>query len=844
MNESGIRRKRQLSQDGRDNLPQKREQREGSRAGEEQNKPQHVLRESRQTCAKWCSLFSDGSYAIDEHIIQNTLTPETRNEPQFLRDIVSGRATGGRVWPLIFEQASVDDEESVWFRSLPYFEELIGDGEAGKERYRNSGQHRKWITAVGVRDLYLAAWKGHADEREKRTLDGILDVIEQDVETTSIEGMEVSCSPSASHKVLKFIENLDQRIDLRLVPGFAQIIESPSLFAVFVDPLELSYHNFENIVPLDRWIEAHAEDIKFSLTTPEQPSPIHGLVTCKLNGPSTSLLKELSSLELYTQPLNKDTRGGQRFIFNSTLLSRALTNAIRRSEILGKITNSSSTSTFEFVNYVFRSNRFSPGDTRFTNHLDTPYYDSARSHVSKYTLLIYLSSGTGNPALRVGHVNLDRIEEWTCVIFDQKLHHEGQPFVSSDKIFLRTELIFKDESLIHNHRIAPLFSTACYLTGQTVFDKELSRFAHECFERANSLHWALEQGSSCSWEKPLYLHKAFRGTQFITNGYDYYFQSPASGATELKVEDCAILAVLDYLNCKVSKHPFRTLCEVKTIRRKLSSTSEIWSLFDNDIEPHFPETSIHHLSTQDITPLIRTHTNEPFTPRRMHSGTPDPADDPESDPPCCPFHCWQTFDAWKDPDMRKEYRRCWEYTRSQLFHSPLVVLGQDVYVNESHIMAQGDKIYILRDPDTTSNLPPLNFAACWVEYLPSVMITVDSDVQALELLVPPIVFHEYADGWHLVMDLFRNDWIVSIDENKAVSLPVITNEMPEEGDLMTFWERVGVDSDVAEALDDDDDWGSFVWSVEDEGESGAAHSNEEDEFESEIGESSGSSVTL
>jgi hypothetical protein len=129
----------------------------------------------------------------------------------------------------------------------------------------------------------------------------------------------------------------------------------------------------------------------------------------------------------------------------------------------------------------------------FASHLDTPYYDSARSQVSKYTLLIYLTAGRNKPALRVHDVELNEIEEMTCVIFDQSYEHEGRPFMEGDKVFIRSELVFKDKELGHNSQIASLFSEACYMTGQSVFDGDLASYAHECFERANSLHWAIER---------------------------------------------------------------------------------------------------------------------------------------------------------------------------------------------------------------------------------------------------------------------------------------------------------------------------------------------------------------
>ena len=100
----------------------------------------------------------------------------------------------------------------------------------------------------------------------------------------------------------------------------------------------------------------------------------------------------------------------------------------------------------------------------FSNHLDTPYYDRARCQVSKYTVLMYVTAGRNERALRVGDVELNEIDEMTCVIFYQSCEHEGRPFLESDKIFIRSELVFKDKKLRRNPQIASLFSEACYMT--------------------------------------------------------------------------------------------------------------------------------------------------------------------------------------------------------------------------------------------------------------------------------------------------------------------------------------------------------------------------------------------
>ncbi|KAL4911435.1 hypothetical protein BDW74DRAFT_8349 [Aspergillus multicolor] len=771
MPELSIRRKREMSEES---------------GGTPARKRGHVEETDRSNpWARWCSVWDDDTYVIDETRVRNLLPKISEDKPsiEIMSDIVSGMVISGQVHPLIFEDGEV---ESVRLRSLAFFSELVHDVEKGKETYQALSAEKKRTVSVGVRDLYLATWQGHADDREGRLLKGMIKVIDGFIETSQAQGMELSYCPSASLRASKFVEDLDRQIDRDLVPCYAQILDKPRLFVVFVDAAELSYHNFENIIPLDRWIEAREQALELSLEAFEQPKAGREVFTCKLKGPAGSSLKALSSLDLFKTPLNKETRGGERFIFHSNLLSKALTEGVRRSGILGQIATGKLEKGFEFVNYVFRCNRFAPGDKRFTSHRDTPYYDRARLHVSKYTILIYLTSGKGEPALHVDDIWLYDVEEMTCVIFDQSLEHEGRPFIDVKKVFVRSELIFKDESLLHDDRIAPLFSSACYLTGQGVFGEDLAAYANQCFERANALHWAIEQDIP---EPPVYLVKTFRDAQFVTNGYDYWFRRGAAAGMEL--EGCAMLAVLDYLNCKIGDSPFRSLCCAKAVRRRIRSTAEVWELLRPDEDQAAERCqALKPLTDADIDNLVQGDPHEPLSPREIYPGD-SPSqlqDELDSGWPCCPFHFRLTFDAWKNEEVLDEYRKCWEDTRKQLFDVPLVMLGQQMFINKSQILVERDKIFILRAQDT-KGLPPLNFAACWISVHPLSPIISSEEVKTPEFLIPPILFREDGHVWHLVMDLFQNDWIVSVDNERSIPLPVITNDMDgwKYGD--TAWEE-------------------------------------------------------
>ncbi|KAK0652447.1 hypothetical protein B0T16DRAFT_387706 [Cercophora newfieldiana] len=758
--------------------------------------------------ARWCSIAGHGTQqpnvTWDESKIKCLLTEEEQSDAVLMQSLVDGSNLdlASKFHPLIFDAHS--GTESATLRSLPFFRKLVSGDRGVLDDYRSWSKEKKRIVALGVRDLYLAAVAGLLVEGEKGLLRNLVDVVEEPSPGgyATVEGMTVSFHPSASFRMIKFVEDLNSKLDPEWGPYFAQVLDIPRLYAVFVDQAELSFHNFENIIPLDRWMEAklpqepQKEGVVLEIADIKDVEPGQDVWTVKLRGASVELLKELATLDLFVAPLNKATRGGERFIFHSAILSKALTSTISSSGLLPRLAGGSiPSSDFAFVNYVFRCNRFTPGDAKFAAHRDTPYYDAARSQVSKYTLLIYLSSGR-NPggALEVNGTNLTDIDEFTCVIFDQRHEHEGRPFVDTDKIFLRTELVFNDKELSADPKIASLFSEACYMTGQSVFGEELASYAHECFERANSLHWAVEKQAS---EPPVYLYKQYLGFKFLTNGYDYWFANGASKST--RVRDCAVIAVMDYLNCKIGDlGPFRSLCRSTTIREDITSTADAFRLMhspESTPDHHASATKLRHLDEYTIQSLFKTQSDTPFTKRPRPEWI-DEEDDSDPEEGCCPFHCWMTFDAWESKEVAKHYAKCRKFTRNKLFGTPLVFLGEEMVINEKQIEVRGDKIlFHVSNPEKESTR--FNFAACWGDSAvgAEVYVDVDREVPAPKLLVPPITFHEYeGQGCHLTMDFFRNDWMVRVNDDRKIAVPVITNdvsdEFGEEDIGGPFWEKV------------------------------------------------------
>jgi len=377
----------------------------------------------------------------------------------------------------------------------------------------------------------------------------------------------------------------------------------------------------------------------------------------------------------------------------------------------------------------------------------------------------------------VGRSSLCDIQEMSCVIFDQSYEHEGQPFVDGDKIFIRTELVFKDTKLRHSRKITSLFSEACYMTGHEMVDKSIATYAHRCFERANSLHWAIEQNRA---EPTTYLYKSFRGIGFVTNGYDYWFSK--GSCPRISAVDCGVVAVLDYLNCKVHGKAFRTLCRTEVATQQFKDNSDIWSFFSAKRAP-VPQASatFRRLTEEDVESLMEARPKEPFVKRvDIYNEEYEDDDDEDDDgPPCCPFHRFTTFDAWENEDVLADLNQCQNYSKNTLFGTPLVMLGEDLVINESSIRISGDKMFFLKGPGA-KGIPPINFAACWCDIQPHQFIHVGNEVSAPEFLIPPLLLHEFDEGFHFVLDLFRNDWMVEVDDERTIPIPTISNTWPEE----------------------------------------------------------------
>lgn len=594
-----------------------------------------------------------------------------------------------------------------------------------------SDEQRMRLGAL-LRDRFFElSFQSPADERANTAFRDLVRAIDPEM-PWQLQGLAISYHPTARFQALRFVEA--DALDEGSRTLFARpCAELPNLAAVFVDPEEYSFRTFENIVPLDRafgsQLEVALED-RNKLGAKETQCYTFAV---RASATTRAALEKLDRLGLYVPPLNAVSRGGSRFIFHSARLAEALGVAVRAAmpkSLLGG---------FQHVNPVFRCNRFEPNDAKFGRHHDTPYYDSARGHVSRYTLILYVTGGQGDPALRVGEdVALERIEPLTCVVFDQAYPHEGKPYADGRKVFLRTELVFEAGDVQHEPSIAEAFAKATYFTGESVFSPDLAKWADDCYERAAAAHFeGTGARAKSTRKKEPFVHKEFRGVHYVSNGFDFWFSKEACS-----LEECAAVALLDTLNAKIGRTAFRKLCRSTVVEGEVDGARWIPAFLAskpaNGGEPVF--------AAIDKGALFP----EPEAPSAC----------------CCPFHSGDIWDASRCEDIIEHYQHTQTFARSRIDPAPILMLGEEIFLDRSRFVVTEGAVHILSDRALT----PVNFAACWnFGGSPEAYVDVAFELELLQPIVPPILFRETGGCRHLQFDFFRNSWMV---ENRSYRVPV------------------------------------------------------------------------
>jgi hypothetical protein len=603
------------------------------------------------------------------------------------------------------------------------------------ERHRFTGltERERLASAIGLRDLYFLA-RAHPEELEHAEQVKALAALFPARGQFELDGLELSFHPTQAHKSLRFIEQ-------RLVPPiwrrfFARPCEQmPELMAVFADPQEFHYRTFENIVPLDRLFDP----VSLSLQPQEDGEFIGELFTLRLdaNEETRATLNQLDALDLYLPPLNEASRGGKRFIFHCARLAdelkRALEGALPEPWRDG----------FAHVNPVFRLNRFEPGDAPFASHIDTPYRDPCRGHISRCTLVLYLSGGSASPVLRVADTTLDEIEPMTCALFDQVHEHEGFPFEEGSKLFLRTELIYTTDEVIEAPWLGAMFAKACYLSSECLFADELAPFMHDAYDRVAAARWDAN-GEKPTADDEIFVHKEFEGLSFISNGHDFWFD-----AREVDLCEAATFALLDFFNCKIDGEVFGKRCSRAVLNRP---THSAWI-------PGFLD------ARRQETALGRTGE---IDKRRLFPAPEEPDEDIVFKERIPDYQSWRDYGDMTRCEVVidlfiERQKAAW----SELEHAAIMMMGQEIFLDREHFLIEQDRIYVM----TEKPLRPVHFAAMsWWEVEPEDFISTEVCVEAPFLLVPPILYRRHGQCIHLIFDFFRNSWMVSTRE-RSIEIP-------------------------------------------------------------------------
>ncbi|KAI9355080.1 hypothetical protein DFJ73DRAFT_920574 [Zopfochytrium polystomum] len=806
----------------------------------------------------------------------------------FLRNVALGLIVTGKVWPIILpnEETAHPDarHRTVGFlkRAVLQPADLLGPLD----------YDQRCGVAASVRDLWLACnrrlFDDPAELADMRALTSALSLVLEDsfLPLPSVAGVHVSFFPRMSCRVPRFAPDFPsvlaregRRVGLtdggdgvaceedQLGELFVQyaVDGADPFYYTWVDASDLSYHNFECILPLDRVLKPpeHKDEARLSFWT--------------------------SSDCTWIRPM-QGQRGGKRLIFSSTALASGLTRAILDSNLFevmlgdkGRRRNRSHESNsendsgsesesdanesesesesesqttseeevepsflsdgtndvgeapspasqswvtpalFRFVNYVFRLNKFEPTDEKFRLHRDTPYYDGTRNHLSKYTMLIYLTPGEASGgALKIFKNTIGKQSELEpktteqdvsvvenigsaqCIIFDQRYSHEGNPFDSGSKIFLRTELIFEcPQKIQHIPRIGSLFSSAVYHTIESALDDEFSNYAHELYERVNKSHWGIlaeDDAAGKVLEATPILIKKWKGLAFATDGSSYWFPTPPDArndnhagvrplsdqkSIQLHIKLCATVVLLDFFNSKLSQSgaAFRKDCKT-TVGKPPTQASSISQLDDWVLREISHETTDYNGSILPIceangrkkrllelekkgdrkkwlanrllgeggnVPVTKDVESDSDSEKDSDDVEEETSDDGESNGKlCCAYHNDGEFESWR-----------FKKAINSIAQSPIVLLGEEFSLDPKCVEVSGSAVVF----NTARGVPRINFAACWTEGMKEEAYIGEKTVGQMINVhgLPPMPFQFVgggsARGVRFQTDFFKNDWV-------------------------------------------------------------------------------------
>ena len=734
-----------------------------------------------------------------------SVNPALADDILMLQNVFEAKIISSTIYPLVFETKTPLNKE-ITLRSLEFYKEVQQD----HNLYQKLSSEEKTQFLIGLRDLFVASCRNLLSEGEKQLLKNIVDLVDPfdndpDIITKKILNLDVKPYPTSKHKMVKFLDIPSENTLL----DECFIRNELNLMIVFVDPQELSYHNFENIVNLNSLFDPNFD--RFKITNMKKYQE-HDFFTFDMIDRS-GILKALDKCGLYVQPLNKISRGGERFIFSSEILSKNLSESIVQYMKHPHLTNKK----FRFVNYVFRYNKFRPGDKKFICHYDTPYHDPSRKHHSKYTILLYLTSGSADPVLSFGDGKLqiksiDTQSEIKGVIFDQKYEHEGKAYLEGDKIFIRSELIYEydNQDFTLDNEVSKMFNIGCYMTKQSLFNPEVDQYASDMFNQAAR---ARVNMAATFNTKEILLYKKYQNTPFITNGYDYWFQN------DLSLKSAARFAIMDHFNCKLDK-AFNKLVYQEVIKIDLPDINKILSYLNSSDEIEEP-TKTKKLkvvetvfSDSDLIKHQKLSKNNKSEIQELDSDLDQEEEDDSDDAydddddlittragierspeyseeyhdrwygrnrrkksdQCCFKHAGDEFDPFNCEslkDFKGKLKAVQTKKKNDLQKKyTMMIMGKNIELPDENIIVKDNLISF------KEIIPGFNFAGsesdryihtntCWVygEYKKSDFIASKEKAITLYKSLPSIPYQVVDGGYHLRLELFQNNLIRRTEDN-------------------------------------------------------------------------------
>jgi hypothetical protein len=410
---------------------------------------------------------------------------------------------------------------------------------------------------------------------------------------------------------------------------------------------------------------------------------------------------------------------------------------------------------FSHVNSVFRLNKFVPDDKGFDLHYDTPYYDSQKKQCSKFTILIYLTSGKGansNPTLLIkdGSIKfkIDSIEEGTCIIFDQKYLHKGVPYETGDKVFIRSELIFNCRDEINSDpKLKKIFSSACYMFREsikdTIFSRDMAKYSSELFNRSAESRFNLQNTSNVI--DTIYLHKIYRDISFVTNGYDYWFpklETKSKKEYMSLVKLLSIIAITDYFkssgkcnaNDIVQISSYQKVHGLKFIRTIVKKVYELQDkrATSDDIESYLNEVMGDKSNYWVVRKNIDLNSEE-----------------------CCSYHHMNNFDPKKCHSVINHLYEKQMVASKEINKCTLVIFGNKIEINPDDVHIDNNIVSFPK----TGTYSRVNFAACWNgEESPQDYVKIE---KGRGFHLPNIPYGEKDGVIHFILDMFHNDFTLA-----------------------------------------------------------------------------------